>query len=478
MLKYCTNQDWSFQERLVTLIDQRSNGLTDQRWLQKQASSVDERDWMRELPMIAGHKLAHVLIVGDSETYGYNRNGDGFSRADNRKPDIHGSFVKHGHAFRDHDNKIEKGSKAYGRPVLSHHNDDMGRIELVVALHEKDASDIIHKIATDPANASWSMGCDVAFDVCTVRDCHNRARHPGEYCEHAQRTKLGRVLTDGQLCGLDNPSPFYFDASFVGRPAERTAHSFRLLKAAAAGDEVLGGAELAQAIGLALPEDVAPAGTPLAKWAALTALASMEKQIPVQVTLLRGAAPEDLDDETIEVINKQACNRGLAPVMDDLHSRGVLLRPAAFFRATLGKRAWEETVRPRMAQIRSCLKTAFADAVTERGGDLVDDGRFDGKPDGMALPGAYTSKLAAVQDAASVDAHVVQRRAVKVAVSLDTTFTLTKHAAAPATPDLASRGLATLYSTYGLAFASHPHNARSILAKQAVVLTNHQEHLR
>jgi len=61
--------------------------------------------------------------------------------------------------------------------------------------------------------------CHVRWDVCTI--CGHRAPTRAQYCEHALRS-LRQVLPDGRKVSVLNPSPKFFDISFVFRPADPT----------------------------------------------------------------------------------------------------------------------------------------------------------------------------------------------------------------------------------------------------------------
>lgn len=104
-----------------------------------------------------------------------------------------------------------------------------------------------------------SHNCKVAYDVCA--SCGNKARNRGEYCDEFScvgprgekrggcKQHLAKVASDGFMNHVDNPHPWFFDWSSVGTPAERTAYgnvADYLLQKAAAADQVLSGAELAE----------------------------------------------------------------------------------------------------------------------------------------------------------------------------------------------------------------------------------------
>lgn len=79
----------------------------------------------------------HTYTVGNGvAVHNSNRNGDGFTARACRE--YHPTFVKHARPYRDHKNKDPRA--AYGVVKLSHFNEDMKRIELVVAYNATKAA--------------------------------------------------------------------------------------------------------------------------------------------------------------------------------------------------------------------------------------------------------------------------------------------------------------------------------------------------
>ena len=66
--------------------------------------------------------------------------------------------------------------------------------------------------------------CHVKWDVCSI--CGHRAPTRKEYCEHA-RMQLRQVLPNGEKVCVHNPSPRFFDISFVYRPADPTGYMLK-----------------------------------------------------------------------------------------------------------------------------------------------------------------------------------------------------------------------------------------------------------
>ena len=158
MIKLITTEDQDLRDIPVQLMDVGSRGV-DYNWSVKRASVLTKE--MSEIKPEKGRTMIHVLAVGDTESYGPNRNGDGFSREWNKK--AHSRFVKHGNVFKHHQNKDP--SKAVGQIKLSAHNDEMDRIELVISLDNEKCANEIQRFAQGK-DLPVSMGCKVAFDVC------------------------------------------------------------------------------------------------------------------------------------------------------------------------------------------------------------------------------------------------------------------------------------------------------------------------
>jgi hypothetical protein len=218
-----------------------------------------------------GKTAVHTIAMTSSDKYGFNRNGDGWT-AENLLRD-HPTFVKHAKVFRHHNNT--DADPSYGVVKASIYNEDMDRVELLMELDNSKCAEelsLLEKQGAFPV----SMACRIKYDVCSI--CNNRAKTAAEYCGHVKNS-LGQILDDGRAVGVDNPNSTFFDISRVIRPADRVAYT--LQKAASAGT-IIGGADLAQELGYALPmhlllesmpKDAAERAEILAK------LSEMEKKI-------------------------------------------------------------------------------------------------------------------------------------------------------------------------------------------------------
>jgi len=265
MLKCSGINAYDFGEPTVALVRLRRDGRLgphDRSVLEKRAG-VEFVDRLRHIKLAEDEVPVHIIGLGATEDYGPNRNGDGFSRQECRAH--HGTFQKYGRFYRNHINKDP--DRSYGRFLDTAFNEPMKRIELLAGLNgsEKTArangglvADKELELLERGDDIPTSMACKVAYDICS--GCGNKARTRGEYCDGALckygglKDNIGRTFDDGHTLHADNPSPVWFDDSHVHKPADRIAWSLgRLEKAAAAGGRVVGGAALAEEIGLTMP---------------------------------------------------------------------------------------------------------------------------------------------------------------------------------------------------------------------------------
>jgi hypothetical protein len=273
MLKVIPPDSYRFDEQTVQLIKVANSGLrgSDLKALIKRAG-FNFADALRRADLKSGDVPVHVIALGATEFYGPNRNGDGFKEATCRK--YHSTFVKYARWYRNHQNKDPE--KSYGFIKYSEFNDEMKRIELLVILNgTKEAAarnggfvaDDEIKALHEGRDIPVSMACKVAYDVCA--GCGNRAKTRKEYCTGIDeggmckrggvKNRMTFVHDDGFINHVDNPDPFYFDISKVFRGADRIAYTTGMLKSASG--LLLGGAELAEKMGLELPPQLVDGAT-------------------------------------------------------------------------------------------------------------------------------------------------------------------------------------------------------------------------
>lgn len=312
--KLVTTGSFDFKEASTSLVPLCRSGV-DSLWLTKHAGANSElSEIIKTLKPDKARTVLHITALGDEEVYGANRNCDAFSRDDNIKN--HSTFKTLGKVYRNH--KHSDPSKASGEVLASTHNDDMGRVELLVALKnamcpkEADAAERGEDIP-------FSMGSSQEFDVCSL--CGKRAPTADDHCDHV-KNHLGEVTADGTKIYMKNPNPKYFDISVVHKPADRIAYSLRKV---ASTSQVVGGHELADIFGID--------SEPQSKIATMHALAEIIKEIPLTARKL--TEPNSVRADTIDELRKTAAAHGIDQVFGYLHNHGFLLSPSDFSKVAL-----------------------------------------------------------------------------------------------------------------------------------------------
>ena len=173
--------------------------------------------WKTQTPDSDKYLYLLVNIMGASEFWGFNLNGDGFSEPVLEQ--YHKTFMQ-GHNYLLHDNDDVK--KSFGKNIFSTYNKDMHRVENLCRLLRSDGR--VQKIESKIERGLFpevSMGCSVPYDRCSI--CDNIARTKSEYCEHVKESM--RQLwpigdSDGRRVGVWNDHPTFFDNSYVEVPAD------------------------------------------------------------------------------------------------------------------------------------------------------------------------------------------------------------------------------------------------------------------
>jgi hypothetical protein len=236
--------------QLVMTSDGRGGRLLEKRAFDSAASSP-AYEYLKTVTPKDGHSIVLVNALGAYEAYDDNRNGDSFPNrpvhvgtpvkcghkgceapawisTDEVLSQHYKSFEKHGGIYKHHVNKDP--SKSLGKVLKAVWNDKMQRVELLLEIVNDRDKELAKKIG-DGEYPAVSMGCHVKYDVCSI--CGHRAPTRKDYCDHA-RNKMRQILSNGEKVCVHNPSPRFFDISFVFRPADPTG--FMLKKVASAYD--------------------------------------------------------------------------------------------------------------------------------------------------------------------------------------------------------------------------------------------------
>ena len=202
----------------------------------KQASEA--LDYIKHVTPEPGKTSMLLLAMGGEETYGPNRNGDGFPENPVRAK--HGNekwwiepgqeLTKHyksfetnpAHAFKHHQNRDP--AKASGVVKKAFWNGKMHRVELLVTIDNEKDAEWVEKV-NDGDFPACSMGCRIKYDVCS--QCGNKAPTRAQYCEHVRGPGMNKLNADGTKNYVHNPDPSFFDISRVIRPADRNGYTLK-----------------------------------------------------------------------------------------------------------------------------------------------------------------------------------------------------------------------------------------------------------
>ncbi len=432
--KLILSSSYDFGDKAVNLVPIHSRGI-DAGFLKKHASSrgVFERE-LSEIKPIPGHTILHVLAVGDEEAYGDNRNNDAFNESDNKV--CHDRFKKHGHVFRNHRNWSP--DLATGMVVKTAHNDDMRRIELLIALENAKYAEELEAFANGE-DIPVSMGSMQKYDVCSY--CGHKAPTAKEHCDHIQH-KLGEVMDDGTKIYMQNPDPDYFDISTVFKNADRIGLTLRKV---AAHNGAVGGHELAEAFGLR--------GCGHPKEATLMRLAELEKRFKGVGKGVK-AGPSNLSDETVKHLKQACAKHGTKTVIGALHESARMLSFDDFCHIIVGE-----------SKLAGCGNPMLEDGFQRLLSDTTEITSLDGSFPAPCMLGADVERE--LHDRTSMKVAEVSKRIVRTSIIVPALPKIAQNA-----DEIHTRGLSDLYLHYKLAFAAHPKNRDNQDLLQAVALSN------
>lgn len=214
-------------------------GRVDTSRITKHASEA--LDYIKNVAPEPGKTILLLNAMGAEETYGPNRNGDGFPE---RPVPARGKFASAGrrwfiepgqeltkhyqsfetnpaHTFQHHANRDP--AKASGVVKRAFWNPRMHRVELLVSVDNAKDPEWV-KRANDGEFVPVSMGCRIKYDVCAR--CGNQAPTRADYCDHV-KFAMNQIDANGFKDYVHNPSPDFFDISRVFRPADRTGYTLK-----------------------------------------------------------------------------------------------------------------------------------------------------------------------------------------------------------------------------------------------------------
>jgi hypothetical protein len=376
MIKVILPSSFDFEVPVVRLMDVHSRGV-DRAWMQKRGAILtNEIGRIRPEP---GHSYLHLIALGAMESYGTNRNGDSFNKqaCEYNLPEPkkgipvtiklasgllgHYQTFLQGHCFKHHQNKDPE--RKIGDVKEAAFNPDMNRVELIIRVpHNNEWNADLEKLANGK-DIPFSMACKVAYDICSI--CGNRATNRGEYCDHLSNHMTEITKTGHQVTAI-NDVPNFFDISKVIRPADRIAWSLQKVAAIDCLTEPVGGARLAEMLGVSAPDAVLYQGSPAIaqKVASARKLAAIEK-------LIEGVARGEDNAHVRKLMSGCPHEQVPADDMEKLRSvqLGTALQGLASAQICLS--------------VRDFLRLVAGDESASGGADMVED----------ALPGMYNRLL-------------------------------------------------------------------------------------
>ena len=291
------------------------------------ASSAFSQAMIREFAPDDDHFGIHLIAMGCGEDYGFNKNGDWWTRPGLKNASgsygVH-TFVKNGAYYLEHNNRGPEVAR--GKIKAARYNDAMQRAELVVWGDKRKAEED-YQYAKAGKTLTFSMSARVPDDECSC--CGHRAKRSRDYCRHL---KFGMTQWQPQFTKFAyaiNHKPNFFDISRVKNPADRIAHWLEYIvnpdemaKAASAnGSSFLFSDLQANLAGVNLPEEIRLGCSTPGRQAILEKLAAAEDYIwhvferPDQVAkdqkfhYVKNAAPYafnpfDLNDDEIAALRR------------------------------------------------------------------------------------------------------------------------------------------------------------------------------
>jgi hypothetical protein len=303
-----------------------------------------------QIKIAADEVPLHVIALGATEKWGANRNGDGF---------LCGTCRDNCHTFKTarwYYNHVHHDPKnSYGVIKAALFNEDMARVELIVALNasksaadrnEGKIADKTLRLVGEGKPVAVSMGCRINYDVCSA--CGNKARTRKYYCDEDKcagggcKHNLGKLVKiggDTHHMHVDNPHPVWYDISDVSdtRPADRTAYGSLadwMSKAAACEGYAEGytGSQAAELVGMAATiwDTPHPAATELEKTAIAIARAQYTPLAGSVYTAIKAANESRVEDVFSQVRSGLPHGALVIDVLSAMAKQGAILPLRAF----------------------------------------------------------------------------------------------------------------------------------------------------
>jgi hypothetical protein len=366
MIKFTSNNDFDFQCESVSLLKDAKRDLV------KRASALD----MLKYAKTPNQEDLHIIAVGAYEGTGFNRNGDAFLEKDCENN--HKYFSKSNRAVHRH-HKNKPSDPKYGNIKAAAYNKRMRRIELIVGLDKDKCGDILHEQETS-GNTNWSMASKQAEDICSW--CKHRAKTDKDRCDHIPKN-LGEINKLGEMCGMINPDPRWFEISHVRRPADRIGMSLGKLASDLTYKPMTSSDYLNVYGELYIPDDILLSKKAEDKRDLLHKLAEMEKH----VEMVSHSTPTNSHDQFIKNHGhkiKQTSNidntsmdnlRKMEPslVLKTLADHGILFSPEDFSKYLFDNRIAKD----RVEGMKTHLPHIYNHLDQSDAGQVVNDEKYE-----------------------------------------------------------------------------------------------------
>lgn len=235
------------QEELIKTAGRLVQVYESSRHIKQAASNMFSRADLEKFAPPAGKFLSHMITMGSSDLYGANRNADDFPHEQLLKHHDR-TFMKYARNYREHQNNDPK--KAVGEIKAAKYDPVKQRGEILMWTDIDKAASEFEK-ARRGEEQHGSMACSVDHDLCEC--CGFKSKTAAERCEHI-RYSPGVYFPEFQkYAHMLNVEPTFKDYSWVGRPADRIAHTLNYLMPlgkAASTTRHLRGDELAELYGV------------------------------------------------------------------------------------------------------------------------------------------------------------------------------------------------------------------------------------
>lgn len=379
--------------------------------LEKRASAKSLLDYKKT----PNQEDLHVIAVGAYEGTGDNRNGDRFLEKD--CVNNHQYFKKSDRCVHRH-HKNKPNDPKFGNVKAAAYNKTMKRIELVLGLDRDKCADILTE-QEKTGNTNWSMACKIAYDICS--ECGHKARTDKERCSHIPR-QLGEITKQGNIIGMVNPDPKWFEISYVRRPADRIGMSLGKLAADSTSVRPMTPTDYLQVYGdIYVPDDNSLFISKKAadKRALLQKLSALEKYVNGISTSSSGkdsyiknhASKLNDYDEIPQSVIDELRKYDPKKVFKALADNGIILSAEEFSKYIFGGRLNKN----RVAGMKEKLPTIF-EKIEDNCEDLVNNEKYEPADVDFGMPAILKKLMSDLTEGHSLFGPPALRRVMRVTI--------------------------------------------------------------